>query len=89
MRPTVAANTHFEVPDYLDPRRKIKVPRQELREPLDDQFYALHLGGSPSPVPSLLYNNGPYPCFKKVTSNPLQARYRCSRLENANASFIS
>ncbi len=28
----------------VDPRRKIKVPRTELREPLDDQFYALHLG---------------------------------------------
>ena len=50
MRP--ASDTHVSVPDYLDPRRKIKVPRQELREPLDDQFYALHLGGSPSPVPS-------------------------------------
>ncbi len=44
MRPVVAADTHVEVPDYLDPRRKIKVPRTELREPLDDQFYALHLG---------------------------------------------
>ena len=43
MRPAVA-ETHVEVPDYLDPRRKIKVPRTELREPLDDQFYALHLG---------------------------------------------
>ena len=52
MHPTVVADTHVEVPDYLDPRRKIKVPRTELREPLDDQFYALHLGGSPSPVPS-------------------------------------
>ncbi len=40
----VAADTHVEVPDYLDPRRKIKVPRAELHEPLDDQFYALHLG---------------------------------------------
>ncbi len=44
MRPALAADTHVEVPDYLDPRRKIKVPRAELREPLDDQFYALHLG---------------------------------------------
>ncbi len=44
MRPVVAADTHVEVPDYLDPRRKIKVPRTELCEPLDDQFYALHLG---------------------------------------------
>ncbi|MFB3133346.1 MAG: hypothetical protein ACE10K_12575, partial [Rhodothermales bacterium] len=44
VRPALAADTHIEVPDYLDPRRKIKVPRTELREPLDDQFYALHLG---------------------------------------------
>ena len=43
-QPAVAADTHVVVPDYLDPRRKIKVPRTELREPLDDQFYALHLG---------------------------------------------
>ena len=44
VRPALAADTHIEVPDYLDPRRKIKVPRAELHEPLDDQFYALHLG---------------------------------------------
>ena len=44
MRPPVAADTHVEVPDYVDPRRKIKVPRTELRVPLGDQFYALHLG---------------------------------------------
>ena len=46
--PPVAADTHVEVPDYLDPRRKIKVPRTELCEPLDDQFYALHLGRATS-----------------------------------------
>ncbi len=43
-QPAIAADTHVAVPDYLDPRRKIKVPRTELREPLDDQLYALHLG---------------------------------------------
>ncbi len=43
-QPAVAADTHVAVPDYLDPRRKIKVLRTELREPLDDQLYALHLG---------------------------------------------
>ncbi len=42
MRPAI--DTHVAVPDYLDPRRKIKVPRTELREPIDDRFYALHLG---------------------------------------------
>ena len=39
-----AADTHVEVTDYLDPRRKIRVPRTELREPVDDRFYALYLG---------------------------------------------